>query len=269
MRSVVLHLTVCLLPLALFGREGAAATPLAVRQGAVERLLRTVAQELVDPSDAAAIDELIAVFTAQGSLSEAEPTAWMVLTFDHEGTLTAVQVNATALLEAPPLIQRAAVLHELEHLKRARETRRLLQDGGGRGVARLHHIVRVLVEDECRAYRRDILYVEGAISVQGGLEAYLAIRPPGERAPTRRYHAQHVAPFLATDGTINERRLRDFVFLETFPRRHPRQYTAALMWETLQGHIEVRRASDGVWRPARLLSPGAFLAWLVPLTILP
>ena len=265
MRSVSLQLAACLLSLSLFNVEGVAAMPLGGRQvAAVERLLRRVATELADASDQTAMRELIAAFTTRGSLMEADKTAWTLLTFDREGELEAVQVNAAALLAAPPLIQRAAVLHELEHLKRARETRRLLQEGGGRGVARLHHIVRVLVEDEHRAYRRDIGYVENAISAHGGLEPYLAALPPAEREPTRRYYAQHVAPFLAADGTINERRLRNFIFLETFPRRHPRHYAAALMWEALQGHVEVRRGPDGRWRPARLLAPAAFLAWLTP-----
>ena len=112
--------------------------------------------------------------------------------------------------------------------------------------------MRVLVEDECQAYRRDIRYVADIVAAHGGLDRYLAARPPAEREPTRWYYAQHVEPFLAASGALDERRLRRFIFLDTFPRRHPRHYAAALMWEALQGHVEVRRDSDGLWRPARL-----------------
>ena len=265
-----------LLSLGLLGAEGIAAdTPASTPQAAaVERLLRTVATELSDPSDHTAIQQLIRVFAARGALTD-DRSVWMLLTFDRDGRLNAVKVNADVLLAAPPLIQRAAILHELEHLKHARETRRLLNELADRrpddrgdlsaSVTRFQHLVRVLVDDECRAYRRDILYLHDAVKTRGGLAAYLATLPPGQRLPTRWYYQREVAPFVTAGGGIDELRLRrDFVFLEVFSRRHPRYYTVALMWEALQGHVEVRRSPDGRWRPARLLVPTAFLAWLAP-----
>ena len=274
-RSAI-RLAACALILNLLGAEGISADPPDPdpQRAAVEQLLRSVARELPDARDHAAIQQLITVFSARGVLTD-DRSVWMLLTFDRDGGLEAVLVNAEVLLAAAPLIQRAAILHELEHLKRAKETRRLLRASADRhqarrgdlaaSASRLQHLVRVLVDDEYRAYRRDILYLYDAVEARGGLASYLATLPPDQRPATWRYYHGHVQPFITADGRLDEPRLRrDFVFLETFPRRHPRYYTAALMWEALQGHVEVRRGRDGRWRPARLLVPTAFLAWLAP-----
>ena len=210
----------------------------------------------------------------------------MLLTFGRTGTLEAVAVNAPRLLAAPTLVQRAVILHELEHVKWAAQTRRLLGAPaapvtvgqassvkasrlGSRhrapDAARLQHIVRVLVDDEARAYARDIRYVEGIVSAHGGLAAYLATLPRSQRLPVSQYYQRSIQPFVDQAGHLNERRLRrDFIFLKTFPRHFPRHYEAALMWEALQGHVELRRGHDGIWRPGPLIEPAAFLAWLAP-----
>ena len=123
----------------------------------------------------------------------------------------------------------------------------------------------MLVDDEYRAYCRDILYVEGIVRTAGGLDAYLASVSPTQRQLTQQYYHLHVQPFVTPDGGIDAAKLRrDFIFLTTFPRHYPRYYEAALMWEAMQGHVEVRRSHDGRWQPTHLLVPAAFLAWLVP-----
>ena len=274
MKRSVLHFITWVLTVSCLQSEGAAAGSLIdQRVAAVGQLLRTMVDDLTDPSDRAAIEQLIAAVTEHAALTDGDTTAWMLLTFDRDGTLVAVRVNAKMLLTAPPLLQRAAVLHELEHLKSAKATRQLLASGqtpvdsGDRAkpASALQSIVRVLVDDEFRAYARDILYVDGVIRAHGGLDAYLITLPPPQRLPIQEYYQRHVQLFVTPDGKIDDRRLRrDFIFLKTFPRYFPRYYEAALAWETLQGHVELRLGPDRRWRPARLLAPAAFLAWLVP-----
>ena len=281
MKRSVPRLLICTLAFSLPWPAGAvAATASSAVAEAVDRFLHVVAHELSDPCDQVAMEQLMTGFAERGTLVDESVKAWILLTFDQHGALEAVKVNADLLLAAPPLIQRAAVLHELEHLKRAKETRRQLDGShvpyasqqGQIGIAdpppatsKLQHIVRILVEDELRAYRRDILYVYDAVKAYGGLDAYLATLPPASRAPTQRYYQQHVEPFITADGKIDEQRLcRDFIFLKTFPRHYPRYYEAALMWEALEGHVEVRRGQDGTWYPSRFIMPTAFLAWLAP-----
>ncbi|MBI3320995.1 MAG: hypothetical protein HYZ91_01860 [Candidatus Omnitrophica bacterium] len=233
-------------------------------QRRVDALFHAMAREAADPSDRAAMERLVTVFAERGSVSSPRDGAWVVLTFHREGALEAVQVNAARLLAAPPLIQRAVILHEVEHLKWATQTRRALSAPPA-PFDTLHHVVRVLVDDEARAYRRDIQYVVECLNTHGGLTAYLASLPPTERLQVQQYYQRTVEPFLTAAGSIDERSLRqDLIFLQAFPRHYPRYYEAALMWEAVQGHIEVRRDQRGVWRPARLLSPTAFLAWLLP-----
>ena len=309
MKRSVLHLIVCVLGFSFLRFEAAAAGSLTdQRVAAVGQLLRTIADDLTNPSDRAAIEQLIAAVTEHGALTDAHTTAWMVLTFDEHGALEVVKVNADVLLAAPPLLQQAAVLHELEHLKSAKETRRLLNGSSERAFdspqgmdlgldriqtltqpahpdaarpgeerhagcsgactkspSKLQHVIRVLVDDEFRAYSRDIVYVYDVVKAHGGLALYLAMLPPADRLPMQQYYQRHVQPFVTQDGTIDDRRLRrDFIFLQTFPRHFPRYYEAALAWEALQGHVELRLGPDGHWHPTRLIAPAAFLAWLVP-----
>ena len=309
MKRSVLRLLVCVLSLSLLQSAGAATTP-SPDHGiiAVSQLLRSIADDLSDPTDRAAINQLITAVSKFGTLTEDKVTAWMVLTFARDGTLVAVKVNADVLLTAPPLLQRAAVLHELEHIKSAKETRRLLNGSSERafdspqgmdlgldqvqtltqpahpdGVrpaeerhtgcsgectkspSKLQHVVRVLVDDEFRAYSRDIVYVYDVVKAHGGLALYLAMLPPADRLPMQQYYQRHVQPFVTQEGRIDDQRLRrDFIFLQTFPRHFPRYYEAALAWEALQGHVELRLGPDGHWHPTRLIAPAAFLAWLVP-----
>ena len=308
MKRFAPYLLICVLGFSFLRSEGAAVSSLIDhRVTAAGQLLRTIADDLTDPSDRAAIEQLISAVTEHAALTDGNTTAWMLLTFDRDGALIAVRVNADVFLTAPPLLQRAAVLHELEHLKSAKATRHLLlnspserafdsphglspvlvqggmhqeQDGEqllasgqlpvdssdrAKSASALQSIVRVLVDDEFRAYSRDILYVYGVIKAQGGLDAYLATLPPAQRLPIQEYYQRHVQPFVTPGGKIDDQRLRrDFIFLKTFPRHFPRYYEAALAWEALQGHVELRLAPDGHWRPTRLIAPAAFLAWLVP-----
>ena len=307
MQRSALHLLTWILTVSSLQAEGAAAGALLdQRVAAVGQLLRTMADDLTDPSDRAALEQFIAAVTEHATLTDGHTTAWMLLTFDRDGALIAVRVNAEVFFTAPPLLQRAAVLHELEHLKSAKATRQRLNspserafdsphdlspvlvqrgirqepdgepllasgqapvDSGDRAksASALQSIVRVLVDDEFRAYSRDLLYVYGVIRAQGGLDAYLATLPPAPRLSLQEYYQRHVQPFVTPDGRIDDQRLRrDFIFLTTFPRHFPRYYEAALAWEALQGHVELRLGPDGHWRPTRLIAPAAFLAWLVP-----
>jgi len=244
---------------------------------AVGRLLGQVAGDLRDPDDRAAVEQLIRVFMGRGTLRSDARGAWMVLTFNQAGELDAVEVNAARLLAAPPLIQQAVTLHEVEHLKSARDTRHTL-DGVSRqppstrqrigerespgSALVLQAIVRTLVEDECRAYRREIEHFDRVVSASGGLPAYLATLPPAQRAPIQQYYQYQVQPVVTQDDRLDEGRLRGLVFFGTFPKRHRRYYEAALAWEALQGHVEIRRGHDGMLYPTHLLVPAAFLAWL-------
>lgn len=240
---------------------------------AVEQLFSIIEPELSDPSDQEAIRQLRTAFATRGSVREeqgAHPGApaepWMVLTFDRVGALQAVEVDER-LLSAPPLIQRAVLLHELEHLKWAKETRRqlsryisaaglasakpALRFGAAGLAASVRGIVRTLVEDECRAYRRDILSIQETLASHGGLEPYLESLPSSQRAQAAQFYGSHVQPFLTPDGALDEQKLRrDFIFFQTFPHRYPAYYEAALWLEAL----EDRRPRE----------PGAFLAWLSP-----
>lgn len=261
----------CLLATGLMGAVDSAVTPeTSAPVEAVGRLLGEFAGDLHDPSEQAAMTRLITVFTERGTVNPDPKGAWVLLTFDRNTDLAAVEINAEHLLSAPSLIQHAVLVHELEHLKRAKDTRRLLEAVSQSGQAPeaagpLHKIVRALVDDEYHAYRREILYVHGVVNASGGLQAYLNTVPPGERLAIQQYYQQSIGPFLTAAGEIHELRLRrDFVFFRTFPRRYRRYYEAALAWEALQGHVEIQRRLDGTLRPARLLSPTAFLAWLVP-----
>ncbi len=268
---------------------------------AVLELFHAVGGELTDPKDQAALEHLTNTFIAHGTLATEVPNAWILLRFDREGALETVHVDARRLLQMPPLIQRAVVLHELEHVKSANVLRRVL-DGleapplratfTGPPVAatqapasrraglpvdhrvsrwarqaevnRVRQIVRVLVDDEAQAYRRDIAYVQDAIARARGMDRYLETLPPDQRPMMQRYYAGHIQP-VVVDGRIDEWRLRrDLVFLRTFPRRHARYYAAALLSEAEAGHVELRRDPDGQWHPARVLQPEAFLAWLAP-----
>lgn len=230
---------------------------------AVDQLLSVVEPELSDPSDQEAMRQLRTAFATRGSLREnqgAHPGApaepWMVLTFDRVGTLQAVEVDER-LFSAPPLIQRAVLLHELEHLKWAKETRRQLSryletpiNAAGL-AASVRGIVRTLVEDECRAYRRDILSIQETLASHGGLESYLASLASSQRAQAVQFYHSHVQPVLTPEGALDEQKLRrDFIFFQTFPHRYPAYYEAALLLEAL----EDRRPRE----------PGAFLAWLSP-----
>lgn len=261
-----------------------AASDDAQRASAVVHLLRAAASDLADPADQAALEQLLAVFVERGTLTRDGAAPLALLTFDRAGLLEGVTVSADILLAAPPLIQQAVILHELEHLKGAAETRRMLnqtparwvgsspRDPSGAGfpgwpesTSRLHHLVRVLVEDEARASYRDLGYVEGIIRAHGGLAAYLATLPPDQRLPIQRYYERRIQPFVKSDGGLDEPRVRrDLVFLQTFPHRYPHYYEAALLWEALQGHASVRRGPDGRWHLAHLITPTAFLAWLLP-----
>ena len=235
--------------------------------GGVTRLFREVSRELDAPRDRAALEQICAVFSRTDPATQAPTTEWMVLSFNQHGVLEAVRVQADVLLAAPPLIQRAVILHEVEHVKRAPETARRLSRSSDRGPSedRFRRVIRAVVDDECRAYRRDILYVFRAVQAHGGLPAYLQTLPPTHRLSMQRYYRQAVEPFLAPNGTVNERRLRrDGIFFGTFPHQYPRYYEAALAWEALHGHVEIRRGSDGILRPTRFLTPTVFLAWLSP-----
>jgi len=229
---------------------------------AVEQLMRTIAGDLHDRHDRAAVQQLIAVFTERGIVSADQAGPWVLLTFNRAGNLQAVAVNAARFLSAPPLIQHAVILHEVEHLKSARGTRRAL-DGASRQQP-FQAIVRTLVEDECRAYRREIGHFDRVVRASGGLRAYLVTLPAAERVPIQQYYQRQVQPVVTQDGRIDEGRLRDLVFFGTFPKRYRRYYEAALAWEALQGHVEIRRGHDGTLYPTHLLVPAAFLAWLLP-----
>ncbi len=299
MQRSVLHLSVNLLAAVLL-MAGPGAVPAFSSEeplADVARLFHATAAGLSDPADRAAMEQLLAVYTERARLADERTNVWMLLKFSRDGVLEDVGVNARALLSIPAVIQRAVILHELEHLKWARETRRLLartpdaprssafgptqpqvvsdESAARRGAvgsahrpvdaSKLQHIVRVLVEDEVRAYRRDILYVAEVVQAHGGLEAYLVTLPPAHRQPFQRYYTEHVQRFLEPDGTVNEERLRrDFIFFETFPHRHLRYYEAALAWEALQGHITLRRGPDGILRAKDILAPRDFLTWLTP-----
>lgn len=258
----------CLLSFCVIGVAESAVRPDASASvEAVGQLLRKIADDLHDPADRAAIQQLIAVFTERGIVSADQTGPWVLLTFNRAGDLDAVEVNAARFLSAPPLIQHAVILHELEHLKRAKTTRRLLDavSPPAEGAGALQAIVRILVNDEYWAHRRDIAYVEQAVRAAGGLAAYLDTLLPVHRLPVQQYYGRSVEPFLTADGTIEERRLRrDLIFFTEFPRRYRRYYEAALAWEALQGHVEIRRGHDGMLYPTQLLAPAAFLAWLLP-----
>ena len=246
----------------------------------VETLLRAMAGEVRDAEDRVALEQLIAVFSGHGTVRAEREGPWVELTFNREGELEAVAIQAERLVSAPPLIQRAVILHELAHLQRAKATRRALNNlpqptirersGSDQqqpldAAQRLREIVRILVDDEYQAYRREIKYLEGAVNTAGGLRRYLTTLPPAQRRLTQEYYQRSVQPFVTAQGDLDELRLRrDLIFLKTFPRRYRRYYEAALAWEALQGHVEIQRSLDGTLRPARLLSPTAFLAWLVP-----
>jgi hypothetical protein len=203
----------------------------------------------------------------------------MLLTFDRNAELTAVEVSAARFLSAPSLIQEALLLHELEHLKNAPATDQAFDtltplpavSAQHRNHAplvvaahRMQAIVRILVEDESRAHRREILYVAWGVQAAGGLARYLQTLPDAQRRIAQPYYAQHVAPFIDDAYHIDERRLRqELIFLRSFPRRYRRYYEAALAWEALQGHAQLHRSPDGTIRLSRLLSPAAFLSWLV------
>ena len=103
------------------------------------------------------------------------------------------------------------------------------------------------------------------MNAAGGLARYLDTLPVEQRFIIQLYYQHSVEPFVTASGGIDELRLRrDLIFLQTFPRRYRRYYEAALAWEALQGHVEIQRSLDGTLRPTRLLSPTAFLSWLVP-----
>ena len=255
----------CLLTFGVLTKVSAAAPASEASAQAVRGLLQTLVEELPNPADRAAGERLITVFDLHGAVWSQPDSEWIVLTFNRDGVLTAVQINASSFLAAPPLIQRAVMVHEVEHVKRAPETAAQLRHSAGPGPSgeRMHRIVRAVVDDECRAYRKDILYVSRAVRSHGGLPAYLQTLPPPHRRLMQRYYHEAVEPFVAPDGTVNERRLRrDGIFFGTFPHRYPRYYEAALAWEALHGHVEIRRGSDGILRPTRLLEPAAFLTWL-------
>jgi len=229
---------------------------------AVAKRFRTIAGDLHDRHDRAAVQQLIAVFTERGIVSADQAGPWVLLTFNRAGNLQAVAVNAARFLSAPPLIQHAVILHEVEHLKSARGTRRAL-DGASRQQP-FQAIVRTLVEDECRAYRREIEHFDRVVRASGGLRAYLVTLQATERVLIQQYYQRQVQPVVTQDGRIDEGRLRDLVFFGTFPKRYRRYYEAALAWEALQGHVEIRRGHDGMLYPTQLLAPAAFLAWLLP-----
>ncbi|MBI3083511.1 MAG: hypothetical protein HYY90_04025, partial [Candidatus Omnitrophica bacterium] len=219
---------VCALAASLLTSPGVvAASNDAQRASAVVHLLRAAASDLADPADQAALEQLLSAFTDRVTLTHEATAPWVLLTFDRAGLLEGVTVNADILLAAPPLIQRAVILHELEHLKGAAETRRMLNQVPARWVgpsprspavagfpgwlestARLHHLVRVLVEDEALASHRDLRYVEGIIRDHGGLAAYLATLPPEQRLPIQRYYERRIQPFVKADGQLDEPRIR-------------------------------------------------------------
>ena len=266
------HQCLWLFAVALSIRAAAAEATPEDSSESVRALLREVAAELPDAGDRAAVLQLLAAFERAGSMTPEPQAEWVVLTFNRAGVLSAVRINTTRLLAAPPLVQRAVILHEVEHIIRTPETAERLAGIAGMAPAgdRPQRIVCALVDDEFRAYRRDVDYVSRAVRAHGGLAAYLQGLPPAHRRSMHRYYRTAVEPFLAPDGGVDERRLRfDGIFFRAFARQYPRHYEAALAWEALQGHATLRRGSDGFLRVSRMLEPAAFLAWLVPAKILP
>ena len=263
------------MPIAIAAQDaGLSASAQAVRQ-----LFGSIASDVRDVDDRAALEQLIAVFTERGTLSTDPNAPWMLLTFNRAARLEAIEVSAERLLLAPPLIQHAVILHELEHLKWAQETRRALETLSARYAnqsaptdqapfdtgQKLRAIIRILVEDEVRAYRRDIVYVEEIVNAHGGFSSYLETLPPAHRWPVQQYYQQLIQRFVTDEGTIDERRLRrDFIFLETFPHRYRRYYEAALSLEALEGHVELHRSPDGSLQFVPRIAPTTFLAWLLP-----
>lgn len=244
---------------------------------AVRQLFGSIASDLRDAKDRAALEQLIAAFTERGTIATHPTGPWVLLTFNRAARLEAVEVSAERLLLAPPLIQHAVILHELEHVKWAQETRRALEALSAQDLSttaadetpdrgqKLRSIIRILVEDEVRAYRRDIVYVNEIVNAHGGFSSYLETLPQADRGPVQQYYQQLIQRFVTDEGAIDERRLRrDFIFLETFPHRYRRYYEAALSLEAMQGHVELRRGPDGTLRCIPLIAPTAFLAWLLP-----
>lgn len=252
------------------------------RREQVQQLLLAIGQELPDPQDQRALQRLVRVFSAHGAVtvdhSGDHVDLWVLLEFDQEGTLQAVAIDAKRLLAAPPLIQRAVILHELEHLKSGEETNRLVkvlveqrlrhgrEDGHVRqpeAARTLQEVIRVLVLEEARAYRRDIEYIGAIMRAGGGMEAYVKTLDPAQQPIVIAFYQQNVRPFLNDDGTINDRRLRrEFIFLRTFPHRYPSYYNAALLLEALQGNVTFRRNIDGTWHIILPAHSPTFLAWL-------
>lgn len=229
------------------GRVVATPTPSSPAKD-VSRLLQALRGQAPDPSDQAAIDRLQAALRAPEMVMRSSadaPESWIVLTFDREGALRAIELNPDQLLSAPALIQEAILLHELEHVKRARDTRRAInaaidqQAAHGPRVTQqtmdlLHALIDTLVEEETLAYARHVTYLRDRIASAGGLDAYVARRPEAEREPLTVFYRSQVAPFVRADGALDEPRLREMVFAEIFPRHYPHYAAAALWWDAWQ-----------------------------------
>jgi len=213
----------------------------------VAGLLQALRAQVPDPADQAAIDQLGAALRTPGMVtrSSAEsPESWIVLTFDRDGALRAVALDPDRLLQAPALIQEAILLHELEHVKHAPATRRavngLLAQQAAYGprvsrqtIAVLHALIRELVEEETRAYARQLRHLRDRIASAGGLEAYVARRPQAEREPLTSFYRSQVEPFVLAAGALDDRRLRAMVDSDIFPRHYP-HYAAARWWDAWQ-----------------------------------
>ena len=118
----------------------AASESLPTQQQAVQALFETIQRELSAPEDQAALADLRDVFTEHGTLAHPQTPMWILLRFDRQANLVRVKVNAERLLNAPPLLQRAIVLHELEHLRWAKDVRRLVNTPPWASRTTPHHV---------------------------------------------------------------------------------------------------------------------------------